>query len=392
MRTKQLIRSQPFDRLEPRMLLSTVATTPVAAQLQSAIQFAQAQLTTTATTDLANNPADYIDYTKANGTWDVTNAGSWSAGAWPAELWELYDLTGNANWKAEAQSWSTNLVSQDAQTSDDYLRIYDPFIYAYDDSASAQAASAITTAAMSRVSTFNAAVGAWSEPWRSSSSGNPAANFGVLLDQTMDTQEVFWAAAYTGNTTLYNDAVAEMTTAEKYLVRSDGSTAQFAYFNAGTGAFIDQETYAGYSAASTWSRGQAWAINSFANAYQQTHRADFLATAESLANYYIAHVPSDGVPYWDYDDPSIPNANRDTSAAAIAATGLLQLAQVDPTAANAQKYYHQAETILGSLCSTYLATGTTSHGILLEGDDLNFGVIDRLVRLRLRYRSAALRK
>jgi hypothetical protein len=359
-----------IEPLERRQLLSgaSVATGPVATELQNAIQFAQTQLTLTETSDLANNPAAYPNSTLPSGAWTSTDATNWSAGAFPSSLWEMYLITGNATWKTQALQWTASLASQDTQTSDLYLRIYDPFIYDYQQTGSAAAEADIITAAQSRLSNFNANVGAWQTTWRASTSGNPLANFGVLLDQTMDAQEVFWAAQQTGNTTWTNDAVDEMATVEKYLVRPNGSTAQWGYFNATTGQFIDQEAFQGFSATSTWSRGQAWAINSFTTAYSYTHRADFLATAENVANYFISSLPSDDIPYWDFNAPGIPNTYRDTSAASIAATGLLQLAKIDPNAANAQKYYLAAQSILASLAAgPYLAKGSTSHGILLQG-------------------------
>lgn len=359
-----------IEALERRQLLSTasVATGPVASELQNAIQFAQGQLTLTETSDLANNPAVYPNYTLPSGAWTTTNATNWSAGAFPSELWEMYLITGNSAWETQALSWSASLAAQDTQNNDLYLRIYDPFIYDDQQTGSSAAESYIITAAENRLTNFNSAVGAWQETWRASTSGNPLANFGVLLDDTTDAQEVFWAAQQSGNTAWFNDAVDEMATVEKYLVRPNGSTAQFGYFNATTGQFIDNETYEGFSPTSTWSRGQAWAIDSFTTAYSYTHRADFLATAENVANYFINNLPSDSIPYWDFNAPGIPNTYRDTSAAAIAATGLLELAQIDPNTANAQRYYLAAQSILASLASApYLAQGSSSHGILLQG-------------------------
>jgi hypothetical protein len=55
------------------------------------------------------------------------------------------------------------------------------------------------------------------------------------------------------------------------------------------------------------------------------------------------------VPYWDFDDPAIPSAPRDSSALAIAIQGLLELAELHPSTAQARSYRSEAERLLGVL-------------------------------------------
>jgi unsaturated chondroitin disaccharide hydrolase len=191
---------------------------------------------------------------------------------------------------------------------------------------------------------------------------------------------VLWAAQTTTGTlsqTYYTEAVQNAVTEKTYLVRADGGSAQFAYFNSTTGNFIDNETYEGYSATSTWSRGEAWGIYGFTMCAQdtdptgQTDQYGFIATAEKMANYFIANLPSDNVPYWDFNAPDIPSTYRDSSAAAVAASGLLNLskliASTDPT--DSAKYRSAAASILASLASpAYMNSATTAaNGLLLQG-------------------------
>jgi unsaturated chondroitin disaccharide hydrolase len=87
-----------------------------------------------------------------------------------------------------------------------------------------------------------------------------------------------------------------------------------------------------------------------------------------VADYWVSHVPPDGVPFWDFASPDIPNTYKDTSAAAIAASGLLQLAKIDPDVSRRATYKAAAEKILNSLTTPgYLAEGSSSHGVLLHG-------------------------
>ena len=226
----------------------------------------------------------------------------------------------------------------------------------------------LLTAAASKNQWWNPTVGAFETTWRPSSSGNPDANFGVLMDQTTDMQLMLWAAQASNNQTYYSEALSDVRNVIAHMVRPDGSTSQWGYFDSNTGAFVDDETYQGYSNSSTSAHGQAWAIYSFSDIAKTTGQPDILAAAQKVANWFIAHLPSDSIPYWDFNDPKIPNTYRDTSAASIAASGLIELSTIVKSSSDAAKYRSAAEKILTSLSSPkYLAQGTSSHGILLQG-------------------------
>jgi len=239
----------------------------------------------------------------------------------------------------------------------------------YQVTGNAAAKKVLIEAAASKVSAFDPTVGMFrSVDGRASTGGNPLANFDVLIDHTMDVGLVYQAASLAGKSAWIKEANAHMTKLETTLVRPDGSTYQWGYFNDSSGNFIDGETRQGYSNSSTWSRGQAWAIYSFTAAYAARGRADFLATAEKTADYFINHLPADGIPYWDFNAPVTATTPRDTSAAAIAADALLRLASLIPGTADSTRYQNTAEQILASLASpTYLAQGTKSSGILQQG-------------------------
>jgi unsaturated chondroitin disaccharide hydrolase len=338
-------------------------------QLHNALDVAQEQsLKTIAAIGTTSN---YPQYVNPDGTWSWVSDTQWTTGFWPGLLWQLYTATGNSFYKTEAAAFTTPLSINQNVTNDVGPRIWDPFDpLLQQEPGNAGIIQIMLNATASKATSFNSTVGAF-EGWRSSTSGNPAANFNVLLDLIMDSPILFWAAQQTGNQTYYNEAVANAVTEETYNVRADGSTAQFSYFNSATGQFVDNETYEGYSNTSTWSRGQAWAIYGFTQAYAATGRSDFLATAEKTANWFISNLPSDDVPYWDFDAPNIPNTYKDTSAAAIAASGLLQLSKqiavTDPT--NSAKYRAAAGQILQSLMSTTYLNNPTSagDGVLLQG-------------------------
>ncbi|MDF1729618.1 MAG: glycoside hydrolase family 88 protein [Sulfitobacter sp.] len=140
------------------------------------------------------------------------------------------------------------------------------------------------------------------------------------------------------------------------------------YFDPTTGQTLWQGTYQGHADFSTWSRGQAWAIYGFTMAYRYTSDPVLLEGAERVANYFLANLPADGVPYWDFQAPSIPNEPRDSSAAAIASSGLLELSHYATSPSDRIRYRRMASRILRALSSpAYLASGSNSDGILLHG-------------------------
>ncbi|MGA8459876.1 MAG: hypothetical protein WB800_31055 [Streptosporangiaceae bacterium] len=165
-----------------------------------------------------------------------------------------------------------------------------------------------------------------------------------------------FAAARTGDDRLRDIALAHARGHLALCMRADGSVAQSATYDH-QGRLSGQASIEGSSRDSTWARAQAWAMLGLA---QAAHLAggELTQPAKRAADWYLDHLPADGVCFWDFDDPAIPNAPRDTSAAAIAAAALLKLA-----AANGGQYRAAAEHIIDALAARHLA----AHGGLRDG-------------------------
>jgi uncharacterized protein YyaL (SSP411 family) len=170
-------------------------------------------------------------------------------------------------------------------------------------------------------------------------------------------------------------------TSARVHVRADGSTAHVALFDPATGALERTVTWQGYSDSSAWARGQAWAIRGFSAAYAQSRRPELLTAAQRAADWFIGHLPEDAVPYWDFRHPAIPNTERDASAAAIAASGLYDLARwSDATAA--RRYRAAADRMLTALITHYMAPATPNGAVLLhstgnrpQGGEIDVGIV-----------------
>ena len=128
-------------------------------------------------------------------------------------------------------------------------------------------------------------------------------------------------------------------------------------------------TQQGYSDDSCWARGQAWGIYGFTLSYLYTGDQSFLATAKRVADYFIEHLPADHVAYWDLIFGEGSTEERDSSASAIAACGLLELARQLPLSDPKRAVYEEAAvTMLTSLKDHYTTKELpSSNGILLHG-------------------------
>jgi unsaturated chondroitin disaccharide hydrolase len=189
----------------------------------------------------------------------------------------------------------------------------------------------------------------------------------IFIDIMMNVGIIFYAARGTGDGKLLDVAMRHCLTTRRVLVRGDGSTAHEGIFDLDTGEFLRQTTQQGYRGDSCWSRGLAWALYGFGTSYEYSQDARFLHTAEACADFYIDHTPADGVPPWDYDAPPESRALPDTSAAAIAASGLLRLAKILPDPAKGERYRSFAWRILDALCEKHLPGNDPDWEGILKG-------------------------
>lgn len=189
----------------------------------------------------------------------------------------------------------------------------------------------------------------------------------LFIDIMMNVGIVFYAAREAGDERLFDIAMRHCLTTRRVLVRGDGSTAHEGLFNVETGEFLRQSTQQGYRGDSCWSRGLAWALYGFGTSYEYSRVPRLLRTAEACADFYIGHTHEDGVPPWDYDAPPESRMLLDTSAAAIAAGGLLRLSKLLPDRAKADLYRSFALRTLDALCRKHLAGNDPAWEGILKG-------------------------
>ena len=314
------------------------------------------------------NPHDgYPRSTSPDGRWQLGDADNWTSGFFAGSLWLMDEQTGDPVWRARAARWTAGLELQKTRTDTHDLGfvIFDSFGWQYQITKDPHARDVAVQAARSLATRFNPAVGAI-KSWDVDPNDpeTPGWRFPVIIDNLMNLQLLSWAAGQPGGDPAFAQlATRHALTSTRVHLRPDGSTAHVALFDPVTGAFQRQETRQGQSATSTWSRGQAWAIHGFTDAYRESMRPELLDAAQRAADWYLARLPADRVPYWDFEAPDIPRAPRDASAAAIAAAGLVELGRLTAEERGAG-YRRAAQSILASLVSGYLTLGTPNQAVL----------------------------
>ncbi len=193
--------------------------------------------------------------------------------------------------------------------------------------------------------------------------GDPEEGGRIIADTMMNLPLLFWAGAQTGNGRYHEIARRHARTSRQYLIRPDGSSFHTFFFDQKTGRPLAGRTHQGYSDDSLWARGQAWLIYGFALAAQWCAEPAFLAAARQTAVTFLAELPEDKIPPWDLRLPPGELPYRDSSAAAIAACGLLRLAQLDDDPA----LYAQGEALVEALINCCWETNPDGEGLLKHG-------------------------
>jgi hypothetical protein len=290
----------------------------------------------------------------------------WCSGFYPGNLWFLYELTGKEQWKKQAEYYTQKIEKEqfNGGTHDLGFKMLGSFGNGWRLKTNESAYRDILIQSAKTLSTrFNPKTGVI----RSWDHSRDKWNNPVIIDNMMNLELLFWAFRQTKDSSFYRIAVSHANTTMKNHFRPDFSSYHVIDYDINTGLDTKKNTHQGFSHESAWSRGQAWALYGYAVCYRETGDKKYLQQAENIAQFIFSHprLPSDLIPYWDFDDPKIPNVPRDASAAAVTASALYQLVQ--QKSKHSKDYLQKAEKIIQSLSSpTYLASVGSNHGFLLK--------------------------
>jgi len=285
----------------------------------------------------------------------------WCEGFFPGILWLLFETTGDEEWARHARALSRPLEARqhDRSVHDLGFLFLSTYLREYVLTGEGHLRDVLIQAG--RTLALRRQKGGY----LASFVGPPS----LFIDIMMNVGLLFFAARETADEDLFQVAREHCRTTARHLVRPDGSTAHEGLFDVETGQFLRQGTHQGWSPASTWTRGLAWAIAGFTDAWGWTCEGEFLDTARRCADCYLRRAPAGLVPPWDFDLPAEVPFLWDSSAAAIAAGGLWDLAEAVTDPAEGQRYRDASLTILHSLCTDAFLPRQRPEweGILLHG-------------------------
>jgi unsaturated chondroitin disaccharide hydrolase len=328
-------------------------------KLQAALDFAGRQTWTT----IERYPDFYPMYTRA-GRWKHEGEAwtHWCDGFLPGILWLLHRHTGESRYRQQAERYSRPLEPRqhDGSVHDLGFIFMSTYHHWYRLTRDPALRDVLIQAGRTLGRRFRKPGG-----YLCSFIGPPS----LFIDIMMNVGVIFYAARETQDQALHRLAVDHCLTTRRALVRGDGSTAHEGIFDLATGEFLRQSTHQGFRGDSCWSRGLTWSLYGFGIAYRYTHDRRFLETAELNADFFVEHTPDHGVPPWDFDAPTDQRKQPDSSAGAIAASGLLDLAGFTASRAKSRLYRDTALRILETLTGEeYLAHTTPGwEGILKRG-------------------------
>ncbi|MCX2949355.1 glycoside hydrolase family 88 protein [Lentzea sp. NEAU-D7] len=359
--------------LSRRTLLASAAATPLLtgagvaagageaaaspATLRAALDHGNAKLKA-----VAPGITSFPEITRAE-RWTYVADGGWIGGFWPGTLWLAHLDSGDAQFRALAEAAGERLAPRRLEPRDHDLGFlfYPSWVTAYRLTGDTKWRDGAVDAATTLIQRWNA-TGRFIRAW--GRLGTPGNAGRVIIDTMMNLDLLAFATEQTGDRRFLDIAIAHARTTQTHFLRPDGSTPHVFDFDPDTGAALGPNTVQGYSPASCWARGQAWGIYGFTTMYRRTGLREFRDTARRMSDYALSVLTPDGVPVWDYRSPLGVHDVKDSSAGAIMACGLLDLAKATGTT----RYRDRALRILDGLVTTCLTTRSArAEAILARG-------------------------
>lgn len=292
----------------------------------------------------------------------------WTVGFWPGILWYNYENTQSEEMLDAARHYTEilePLTTLPAYDHDLGFQLFCSYGNGYRLTGDEKYKQIILNAADTLATLFNPKVGTILS-WPREVDNGRFAPFNTIMDNMINLEMLYWAAANGGTKELYDIATKHAETTMKHHFREDGSNYHVALYDTITGDLIKGVTHQGYANETMWARGQAWAIYGYTMVYRETGDKKFLRFAEKVTDVYLKQLPEDYVPYWDFNAPNIPDEPKDASAAAIVASALLELSQLEDDPAKALEYKDAAVNMLISLSSDEYRSGETNSAFLLR--------------------------
>lgn len=324
---------------------------------------------------------DTMPYTTKDGVYnnaETTDISWWTNAFWCGILWLMYQETNQESYRTYAESIEKKmdacLLDYDGLHHDVGFMWLATSVMNFTQTGNEQSRRRGMVAASILASRANIR-GNYIRAWNSW--GPNEDNRGrAIIDCMMNIPLLYWASEQTNDPRFAYIAMMHADKTVDFFLRPDGSVNHIVDFDPITGAFVNNPAGQGYASGSSWSRGQAWAINGFAQSYHWTKEVRYLETAKKIAHYVLANLAMTGylVPC-DYRQPKDAHL-LDSSAGAITACGLIEIAKAVPACEQAL-YLEGAINILKTLDQSCAIYDNSDEALLTNGTSqfhLNQGI------------------
>jgi unsaturated chondroitin disaccharide hydrolase len=287
------------------------------------------------------------------GIWTESKDGDWTGGFWNGMCWLAAHATSREQYGDWASEWTRKLAPR--ATSDTVFR---GFLFYYGAALGAilfedESAREIALAGARGLDESFHEVAGVLPLGDAAEEASDVGGTEASIDTVQGAALLVWAGRELGESRYIEHAVRHGHRIADFCLRDDGSVVQSASFDPSSGEQTRRYTHKGIRHDSVWGRAQAWAMIGYAVLEAWAPGHGFLALGQRVADWWIANAPADHVVYWDFDDPAIPETNRDTSATGIAAASLLKLADL-ADGADAERYRAAAEATVSALVRDYV--------------------------------------
>ena len=274
---------------------------------------------------------DKIPYTTVNGIHDDWSGGDkigwWTNGFWGGMMWQMYALTGKEFYKEIAENnekkLDADLMDYDKLDHDNGFKWLPTAVANYRMTGNKASRNRGLLAASNLAGRYNSA-GRFIRAWNNWDLENDRTGW-AIIDCMMNLPLLYWASEELKDPRFTQIATSHADTARDCFVRGDGSVNHIVSFDPINGGMIESFGGQGYGVGSSWTRGQSWGLYGFTLSYLHTKDASYLETAQRIANYFMANIPQSGLIPVDFRQP-VDVTWEDSTAAAIAACGLIELA------------------------------------------------------------------
>jgi hypothetical protein len=289
----------------------------------------------------------------------------WTSGFFPGILWYLYEYSGDENILKSARRWTNSLKEQcyNTSTHDIGFIINSSFGQGFRLTRDESYQEILNIAAGSLASRYNDDIRCIK-----SLDAFEGYKFPVLIDNMVNLEILYKAWRWNNDRYLYTIANEHAIRTMEMHFKPDFSSFQIVDYNLDDFRPEFRGTFQGYADSSSWSRGQAWGLYGFILAFRETRDRVYLDQSIRIANYILAHdnFPGDCIPYWDFNSPDIPGAQRDAAAAAVLASAFIELSTCEEVE-NSQQYLVIAENIINSFASQgYIAGISECENFILK--------------------------